>query len=241
MKTGPQVTEQEIASFMDFDALLKQKDDLLDKRRSANLVRKIIGLISMLLLAALVTTLTWKGASENTPSPVEKEATAPGSTSMDRDSLQVAATPVMENRKDTVVQRSQATQKPARPEQSDARAVPSPKNEINRTLPVYIQPAPVDGYLALYDYFDRALRYPAHAEGSAEGVVTVAFVIDATGKAAKITIEKSMGDEFDQEARRLIKNMPLWRPATYGGKPVESKVSLPITFSVQKALNPQER
>lgn len=241
MRTGPQVTEQEIASFMDFDALLKQKDALLHKRRSANRLRKIMGLTSMVLIAAFITTLTWKDARKNIPSAVEKEAIVPGPPATDHDSLQIARTTAEESKNDTAVQQTQAKQKPARREQSDGRAVPSLKHEIKRAQPVYIQPVPVEGYSALYDYFDSALRYPVPVVESAERIVTVAFVIDDTGKATKITIENSMGDQFDEEALRLIKNMPLWHPATYGGKPIESKVSLPITFSVQKAVNSQKQ
>jgi periplasmic protein TonB len=98
----------------------------------------------------------------------------------------------------------------------------------------------VNGYPDLYAYFDRELIYPpAATRDSTQGIVTVLFSINAQGKADDIRIENSLGKEFDDEVFRVIRNMPLWKPAYYNGKIVKSKVSLPLTFKLTKVSSPK--
>jgi hypothetical protein len=59
-------------------------------------------------------------------------------------------------------------------------------------------------------------------------------VVNTDGKPENITIKQSLGEPFEKEARRLIENMPLWKPATLNGKPVSSQMSIPLTFQIQK-------
>lgn len=241
MKTCPQVTEQEISSFMDFDAVLKQRDMLLHQRQRANRLRKIIGLTCVALLAVLITVVRWKEDNKSISSSTVKESMTTGPSSTKVDSLQVAKVPGKEKIKDSTNRRP-TKEGPALAKEAEMRVVPVPKDETKSAQLVYVQPEPVDGYPALYEYFDKALRYPdVDAKDSVTGIVTVAFVIDETGKATKITIENSLGPAFDQEARRLVQYMPLWRPATYDGQPVASKVSLPVTFTLEKNVNLPKR
>ena len=98
-----------------------------------------------------------------------------------------------------------------------------------------MQAEPADGYSALYAYFNSNLVYPSEAlKDSIQGVETVSFVINTDGKPEKITIRQSLGEPFEKEARRLIENMPLWKPATLNGKAVPSQMSVPLTFQIQK-------
>jgi TonB family protein len=100
---------------------------------------------------------------------------------------------------------------------------------------VYEQATPLSGYPALYEYFNDALVYPAeHVGDSIHGDVTVIFVIDVAGKPVNIQVEKSLGPRFDAEAIRVINNMPAWEPAKFNGKPVPSKIRLPLTFETEK-------
>lgn len=103
---------------------------------------------------------------------------------------------------------------------------------------IYVQSEPVDGFPDLYAYFGRELSYPEVAD-SLEGVVVVVFTINPQGRPEKITIEKSLGLAFDQEAIRLIENMPDWKPATFNHEPVSSRLSIPITFQIQR-IKPED-
>lgn len=99
----------------------------------------------------------------------------------------------------------------------------------------YVDAIPVDGIAALYDYFDSTLKYPEEAlPDSIQGVTLVTFTINVQGKAEKVVIEKSLGEMFDQEALRVINGMPIWHPASINGQDIKSKVSIPLTFRIEK-------
>jgi TonB family protein len=101
--------------------------------------------------------------------------------------------------------------------------------------PVYVQAVPVDGYEALYAYLSKELVYPeAAVKDSVQGVLIVKFLINKEGRPEKIQTFGSLGVLFEKEAVRLIEHMPLWKPATLNGRPVISKLSIPLTFRLQK-------
>lgn len=105
---------------------------------------------------------------------------------------------------------------------------------IPSTTPVYIQAEPVDGYAHLYDYFNKELIYPVVAlKDSIQGVLTVSFTINKDGLPENLQFTNSLGEPFEEEAKRLILNMPAWRPATLNNQPVASRLSLPLTFQIQ--------
>ncbi len=62
--------------------------------------------------------------------------------------------------------------------------------------------------------------------------VFVEFVVDATGKVIQneCLILTSGGAEADQEAVRLVTEMPIWKPGTVAGQPAPIKMVLPIEF-----------
>jgi hypothetical protein len=53
----------------------------------------------------------------------------------------------------------------------------------------------------------------------------------------QIEVEQSLGEEFEKESVRLIENMPEWKPAKLDGNPVRSRISIPLTFQIQKMRN----
>ncbi|HEX6226089.1 MAG TPA: energy transducer TonB, partial [Chryseolinea sp.] len=112
------------------------------------------------------------------------------------------------------------------------------KSETSVTESGYVQAEPAQGYSVLYNFFSTNLKYPPEGlKDSIQGVQTISFVINTMGKPEDITIVNSLGKSFDEESTRLVENMPDWKPAMLDGKPVASKISLPITFQIQKIKN----
>ena len=72
---------------------------------------------------------------------------------------------------------------------------------------------------------------------SIQGVQIISFVINKNGKVEQIEVEQSLGAEFEKESIRLIENMPEWKPAKLDGKPMSTRISIPITFQIQKIKN----
>jgi len=65
-----------------------------------------------------------------------------------------------------------------------------------------------------------------------EGKVLVSFVVKSSGEIANVTIEKSLCETCDAEAIRLVKMMPSWIPAQKDEVSVDSKMVIPISFSL---------
>jgi protein TonB len=61
----------------------------------------------------------------------------------------------------------------------------------------------------------------------------VQFVVETDGSIADATLMRGIGGECDEEALRVVKAMPQWKPATFKGKPVRSKYVMPINFKLQ--------
>lgn len=109
------------------------------------------------------------------------------------------------------------------------------KSSTNRLVYAYEEAYPVDGIDSLYNYLNEAIKYPENVslKDSIEGTSIVHFTISKEGMPTDISVSNSLGIEFDLECIRLIKNMPAWKPAKSNGKPVDSKMSVPISFSIQ--------
>jgi TonB family protein len=99
----------------------------------------------------------------------------------------------------------------------------------------YKQAEPAGGYEKLYDYFNQELQYPESAlRDSIQGVVVIDFVINVSGKPEQIQIQQSLDSACDIEAKRVIENMQPWLPASFNGKPVPARMSVPVTFQLLK-------
>jgi hypothetical protein len=67
-------------------------------------------------------------------------------------------------------------------------------------------------------------------KGNSHGTVYVNFLINPKGKILYPFVSHGIGKEYDQEAIRLIRNMPAWKPGKQKGKPVYVRSSLPVRF-----------
>lgn len=89
------------------------------------------------------------------------------------------------------------------------------------------------GKEAMTQYVNETLKYPAAArENGIEGVVNVSFVVKADGSIGTIKIARLIDPDLEQEAIRIVKNMPRWEPATRDGKAVDSTVETGIVFEL---------
>ncbi|WP_073280858.1 TonB family protein [Hymenobacter psychrotolerans] len=89
------------------------------------------------------------------------------------------------------------------------------------------------GMEAMQQYLRTNLRYPAQARTNAvEGKVFVSFVVPPTGKPTNAKVVKGIGSGCDEEALRLIKDMPVWTPGKQNGRVVSVNYTIPITFSL---------
>jgi protein TonB len=85
-------------------------------------------------------------------------------------------------------------------------------------------------------FINQNLRYPKSLFDTAfNSRIYVQFVVMKTGAIEKISIAKGIDDaiEFNQEAIRLVKQMPRWIPGIEKGKTANVKMVLPIQICLQ--------
>lgn len=84
---------------------------------------------------------------------------------------------------------------------------------------------------AFPEWVNSQLRLPKEAgKAGATGQVVVKFVVGTNGKLQEIEILESGGADFDEEALRVIRKSPKWKPAEKDGKPVRYTYRFPIVF-----------
>lgn len=88
----------------------------------------------------------------------------------------------------------------------------------------------------MIQYLTKNLKYPEIARQlSIQGKCNLQFVINKKGEISDIRIMRSVPgcEECDQEATRVIKKMPNWKPAIKDGQKVDSYFIMPINFSLK--------
>jgi protein TonB len=96
------------------------------------------------------------------------------------------------------------------------------------------QPEFPGGEAALMEYLGKNISYPQLArESNIQGTVYVKFVVEPNGSISNVTILKGIGGGCDEEAIRVVKNMPSWKAGKQRGKAVRVQFNLPIRFILQ--------
>jgi periplasmic protein TonB len=96
------------------------------------------------------------------------------------------------------------------------------------------QPSFPGGDAALMEYLAKNISYPPMAkESGIQGTVFVTFVVEPNGNVTNVKILRGIGGGCDEEATRVVKNMPTWKPGKQRGKPVRVQFNLPIKFVLQ--------
>jgi protein TonB len=87
---------------------------------------------------------------------------------------------------------------------------------------------------SLYAYIARNIVYPEAAKKEKiEGRVFVTFVVEKDGQVSSVKLLRDIGGGCGQEAIRVVKSMPKWKPGTQRGKPVRFQFNMPVSFGLQ--------
>jgi len=96
-----------------------------------------------------------------------------------------------------------------------------------------VKPEYPGGFDKLAQYLSLNLHYPCEAmDKKVEGEVIVGFTIGADGAVSNIQLLNKIGHGCDEEAARVVKNMPVWKPAIVNGKAVAVHYKLPVVFEL---------
>lgn len=107
-----------------------------------------------------------------------------------------------------------------------------------RTEDVFVaveqEPQYPGGLDALRTFLSRSLNYPrAAASAGISGKIFLSFVVNTDGSLTDVQVLKGIGFGCDEEAIRVIRKMPNWRPGKQSGRAVRVKYNLPISFTLE--------
>ena len=89
------------------------------------------------------------------------------------------------------------------------------------------------GQKAFGKFLGSNIRYPITArESNIQGKVYIGFVVEKNGALSDLKIIKGIGGGCDEEAIRVLKNSPKWKPGMVDGKPVRTSYIFPVTFQL---------
>jgi protein TonB len=83
-------------------------------------------------------------------------------------------------------------------------------------------------------YLAANMRYPEAArEAGTAGKVVIRFIVNEDGSISGAEIIRGIGGGCDEEALRVIKSMPKWKPGKQNGRAVKVYFMLPVLFVLQ--------
>ncbi len=89
------------------------------------------------------------------------------------------------------------------------------------------------GSEAIDKFLTENIVYPAVAnESGVQGKVFITFVVEKGGNITDVKIKRDIGGGCGEEAVRVIKKMPKWKPGLQRGKPVRVQFVLPVNFTL---------
>lgn len=95
-------------------------------------------------------------------------------------------------------------------------------------------PEYVGGMDRLGMYLQENVNYPEMARlSNVQGKVHVNFIVDKNGAVTESKIIKSRHPLLDQEALRVVKEMPNWIPGKQHNRPIRVAYNLPVVFSLR--------
>jgi len=85
------------------------------------------------------------------------------------------------------------------------------------------------GIMGFYAYVSQSYKIPPAFKGT--GNVILSFVVEKDGSLTDIKIIRDLGNGTGEEAVRILKISPKWKPGIQDGVPVRVSYTLPIKLS----------
>lgn len=191
---------------------------------------------NILIIFACVAALTLTNC-ENKKEKEEKEAAIAAAKA---DSTLAANTAVEERRARIKREREELAERRRLAAEEKAKASATYKDAKGKTVYYKSDVMPVfrGSEAELEQYIQDNVNYPTSAQvDNIEGTVLVEFVVGADGVVRDVEVAETTSDavkeKLSEEATRVVSTMPTWTAGTQGGKAVDVRVSLPITFQLE--------
>ena len=114
-------------------------------------------------------------------------------------------------------------------ERSAVAGVSAPIAAKSMAPATHTPPQPISGIDSFYQFIEKNIHQIVN-DKKTEPFVIISFVVNPDSSLTRIKILESPGQEYSREAKRLLREGPLWLPATENGVPVEEEYSIKILF-----------
>ncbi len=86
------------------------------------------------------------------------------------------------------------------------------------------------------NYLSANIKYPVEAKDQGiEGRVYINFIVEKDGSVDSAWVLRGIGGGCDEEALRVVREMPDWTPGYQHGEAVRVSYNLPVKFSLDKS------
>ncbi len=112
---------------------------------------------------------------------------------------------------------------------------PSPQVKEEEVPYIVVEDMPVfpGGDSTLLAYITNNTRYPESAKADGiQGRVIVRFCVTRAGGIDLVSVMRGVSNDLDEEAMRVVKSLPLFKPGKQGGKPVPVWYMVPVSFKL---------
>lgn len=98
---------------------------------------------------------------------------------------------------------------------------------------VEVMPEFPGGDEARMKYLVENIKYPEEARKKGiQGTVYVTFIVEKDGKISEVRVLRGIGGGCDEEAIRVVENMPNWTPGKQRGEAVRVQFNMPFRFTL---------
>ena len=135
-------------------------------------------------------------------------------------------------------------QSPVAVERNAEAQVTNESNPQSETIYKSVEQMPMfpGGEAGLLRYLQENIQYPPEAaKNNVQGRVILQFVVDKTGQVGEVKILRSVSEEIDAEAVRVVKSLPKFEPGRQDGEAVSVWYTLPVSFNIRSSAEvPQQ-
>lgn len=111
----------------------------------------------------------------------------------------------------------------------------STSDEVFEMAALERQPEFAGGEASLFKYISSHVKYPqAAVESGIQGKVFVEFIVGKDGSVGDVLVKRSASTALDEEAVRVVRSLPAFKPGVMDGKPVKVRYLLPIVFKLSE-------
>ncbi len=100
-------------------------------------------------------------------------------------------------------------------------------------IPIFVEQMPAFNG-DMQSYLSKNINYPPNArEAGVQGRVAITFVVNEDGSITNAKVTRSIGAGCDEEALRVIKAMPKWKPGKNNGVATKVMFTQAISFKLE--------